>query len=316
VGEGEKMNLKATVVIALLAVVFLHALALRAQESSAAATEFNEIKSRLKVMMGSTPPDKIYSESRAMLESFIGRYPDSREAGQARLILAQIGIQLGKDEEALGYMEDFLSSKYADENPDVKIQVEYMIGLSYINLERFDEAQKVLGSIAGSAENINPKLRRSAKMQLGRIESLKKLKIGMPAIEFEAEKFGGGRIKLKDFKGKVVLLDFWATWCAPCRQEMPNVKKIYEDFHRKGFEIIGISLDREKYKLEEYIKSNKISWPQIFDGNAWDSKIGRLYAVASIPNTFLLDREGKIRYKNLRGEELRKAVAELVNEGK
>lgn len=310
------MKVRGTIVLALLVVLFLHALPLHAQESSVAATEFNKIASKLKVMMGSTPPDKIYSEAKAMLDSFIGKYPDSREAGRARLILSQLGIQLGKDEEALVYMNDFLSSKYADEDPNIKIQVKYMIGLSYINLERFDEAQKVLGSIATSTEDINPKLRNSAKMQLDRIESLKKLKIGMPAIEFEAERFGGGKIKLKDFRGKVVLLDFWATWCAPCRQEMPNVKKIYEEFHRKGFEIIGISLDREKYKLEEYIKSNKISWPQIFDGSGWDSKIGRLYAVASIPNTLLLDREGKIRYKNLRGEDLRKAVDELVNGGK
>jgi len=309
------MSIRGTVAFMLLAMILLQAVPLHAQEIDAAA-EFNHIKDKLKLMMGSTPPDKIYDDSRNILEAFIGKYPDSREAAQARLILAQLGMQLGEDEEAIKYMEAFLASKFADEDQAVKNQVQYMMGLSYINIERFEEARKVLGSIAGGAANINPRLKSAAKMQLGRIETLKKLQIGMPALDFEAEKFGGGKLRLKDFRGKVVLLDFWATWCAPCRREIPNVKKVYGEFHDRGFEIIGISLDREKEKLEEYIKSNEISWPQVFDGNAWDNRVGRLYAVVSIPSTFLLDREGKIRYRNLRGEELRAAVEELVNEGK
>jgi len=310
------MRIAKSIILVTAAASMLFAFSIQAQESQSAADEFNRVKNKMKLMMGSVPPDKIYGESRELLVSFINKYPDSREAGQARLLLAQLGMQLGEDEEALRYMEEFLSSKYADENPAVKYQVKYMMGLSYINTERFDDARKVLREIAESVENIDPRLKRSAGMQLNRIETLKKLRTGMPAIEFEAERFGGGRLKLGDFKGKVVLLDFWATWCAPCRQEIPNVKKIYSDFHDKGFEIIGISLDREKTKLEDYLKSNEITWPQVFDGKGWDSRIGRLYAVVSIPSTFLLDREGKIRYRNLRGEELRRAVEELIKEGK
>jgi len=153
-------------------------------------------------------------------------------------------------------------------------------------------------------------------MQIERIGILEKLRIGMPAIDFETRGFDGKRIALRDFRGKVVLLDFWATWCAPCRREIPNVLGIYRDFHGKGFEIIGISLDQDKSKLKEYLKANGITWPQVFDGKGWDNSIGRMYGIMSIPTTYLLDREGRIRYKNVRGESLRKAVAELIGEKK
>jgi peroxiredoxin len=138
-------------------------------------------------------------------------------------------------------------------------------------------------------------------MDLERIPILRKLAIGNPAIPIEAATSDGTEITLETYKGKVLLLDFWASWCAPCRQEMPNVKKVYNDFHSKGFEIVGISLDDTSAKFRGYVEEQQMPWPQIFDGKGWNSEVGRTYAVNVIPATFLLDRKGTIRYRNLRG---------------
>ena len=123
-----------------------------------------------------------------------------------------------------------------------------------------------------------------------------------------------GEISLDQYRNKIVYVDFWASWCKPCRQEMPNVKKAYNDFHGKGFEILGISLDDSSAKFRGYVDEQAIPWPQIFDGKGWNSEVGKLYAVNSIPTTFLLDRNGKIRHRNLRGDDLYEAVKTLIAE--
>jgi peroxiredoxin len=136
---------------------------------------------------------------------------------------------------------------------------------------------------------------------------------GAPFPDFQEMDLNGKPLSVSQFKGKVVLIDFWATWCGPCVQELPNVLKAYEQYHGKGFEIIGISLDSEKEKLTAFIEKNKMTWPQYFDGKGWESKLGAKYGVNSIPATYLLDKEGKIIGKGLRGDALVKAVGAALN---
>jgi thiol-disulfide isomerase/thioredoxin len=138
---------------------------------------------------------------------------------------------------------------------------------------------------------------------------------GYPAPDFSFSTFRGGKeLALSDLRGKVVLLDFWATWCEPCMVELPNVKRVYQTYHDKGFEIVGISLDTNEVALREVLEKEHIPWPQYFDGLGWDNKIARSYRVFSIPTSFVLDHEGVIRYRDVRGEELEKAVAKLISE--
>ena len=126
--------------------------------------------------------------------------------------------------------------------------------------------------------------------------------------DFDEKDLAGQPLSIASRKGKVVLLDFWATWCGPCRIELPNVIEIYKKHHADGFEIIGISLDEDKARLESFIKDKGMTWPQYFDGQKWKNKLAVKYGVNSIPATCLLDGEGKILGKDLRGEELEKAV--------
>jgi len=136
--------------------------------------------------------------------------------------------------------------------------------------------------------------------------------VGQPAPDINLPSPEGKEIALSSLKGKVVLIDFWASWCGPCRKEMPNVVKAYAKYKGKGFEIYGVSLDQEKDKWVEAIAKDGITWPQVSDLQYWNNSGARKYNVQSIPYTVLLDKEGKIIAKNLRGEELDKKLSEIL----
>lgn len=122
----------------------------------------------------------------------------------------------------------------------------------------------------------------------------------------------GKPLDLSAYAGKIVLIDFWATWCGPCIAELPTVKAAYDKYHAKGFEIIGISLDNDRNALTEFMKENPMGWRQYFDGLGWKNKVSTRFGINSIPATFLLDGKGRIVAKNLRGPALERKLATLL----
>lgn len=141
-----------------------------------------------------------------------------------------------------------------------------------------------------------------------------RLAVGAVFPGFAEKDSNGQPLVLENFRGKVVLLDFWATWCGPCVHELPNVVAAYRQHHAQGFEIVGISLDREGDgpKLAAFTKSHDMPWPQYYDGQYWHNKLASQYGVRSIPATYLLDGEGRIIGKNLRGAALEAAVVKAL----
>nr|WP_321234140.1 TlpA disulfide reductase family protein [uncultured Psychroserpens sp.] len=150
-------------------------------------------------------------------------------------------------------------------------------------------------------------------------EALSATEIGKPAPKFTAPTPDGKNLALDDAMGKVTIIDFWAAWCGPCRRENPNVVKVYNKYHDKGLEIIGVSLDgtkRQKDPKDAWTKAiaqDKLTWNHVSNLNYFDDPVARAYNIRSIPATFILDENGTIVAKNLRGADLEAKIAELLN---
>jgi thiol-disulfide isomerase/thioredoxin len=138
------------------------------------------------------------------------------------------------------------------------------------------------------------------------------LEVGQKFPGFNETDIAGRPLSVAAHKGKVTMIDFWATWCAPCRAEMPNVIATYGKYHTQGFDIIGVSLDDDQNAVVKFTQAQGMAWPQYFDGKGWDNKLATKYGIHSIPMDYLLDRHGIIIGKELRGEELEQAVAKAV----
>ncbi len=138
---------------------------------------------------------------------------------------------------------------------------------------------------------------------------------GKPFPSLEFKDLNGNTVNISKLKGKVVLIDFWATWCRPCTAETPNLLSVYKDFKKSGLEIIGINLDKDRQQLVNYLEAHQITWPNYYDGKSWKNSISSRFGIRGIPAIVLLDREGIVRETRLRGDRIREAVAGLCGGG-
>ena len=146
-----------------------------------------------------------------------------------------------------------------------------------------------------------------------KIDAEKKFSVGAVAPDFSLPDTTSKPVQLSSLRGKYVLLDFWASWCGPCRDENPTVVKAYNKYKSKGFTVLGVSLDRDRKNWLQAIKDDHLTWTHISDLKFWNSEAARLYNITSIPHNFLLSPEGKIIAKNLRGQELLDKLGELLD---
>ena len=231
----------------------------------------------------------------------------------------QAKLQAGEASEALLADEikgfDDILTRHAGEKTDAVAEVLVAKAMLYVQvLEDLDKALVALKRLA--AEFPETKWGKEAPRSIIEVEEMTaKLKMsaalrpGAEVPDFAVTDTEGNPLSLARFKGKLVLVDFWATWCGPCVAEMPNVVAAYRKYHERGFEVIGVSLDKDEEAMKRFVKENKMSWPQFFDGQGWGNALAAKYGIQSIPATFLVDADGKIVAKDLRGAALEAELA-------
>ncbi|MEI8380116.1 MAG: TlpA disulfide reductase family protein [Planctomycetota bacterium] len=165
-----------------------------------------------------------------------------------------------------------------------------------------------------SKDSENPKFQENAT----RFEGIaRRVRLPGKFMNLEGKVLGGGELDWDSYRGKVVLVDFWATWCGPCIGELPNVKENYKKYHEKGFDVVGISLDRSRAPLDKFIEAQELPWAQMYDetiqaNKGWNHPMAQFYGINSIPAAILVDKEGKVITLQARGEELTKQLEKLL----
>jgi len=276
------------------------------------------------------------------LDAYLKAHADAKDADAALVEAVELAKTLGRHDQALRFADQYLK-QFADGSAkgamrmaragalrstgdaagaqkaleqvietagdDVNGLVEATTTLAEMLVEggKKDEAIELLGVVGASQSKV-----RGLKEHLAGIAEGYQL-IGTEPKALGQNDTAGKPIDLAAYKGKVVLLDFWATWCGPCIGELPNVIAAYEKYHAKGFEIVGISLDEDRAAFEKFIVDRKMTWRHQFDGKGWKNECAVAYGIQSIPATYLIDQDGKIVAMGLRGEQLGQRLARLLD---
>lgn len=204
---------------------------------------------------------------------------------------------------------DLPKAKYSQESVGALVQLANTLG-SAGKPEDGGAIYERLAKIASESKDAN--FRSSAE-----IFQATARRIQLPGNKFvlNGKMLTGEEINWDSYRGKVVLIDYWATWCGPCLQELPNVKKNYEKYHDKGFDVIGISLDESRSKLQEFVDQQKIPWPQMFDDSrdmGWAHPMAKYYGISSVPTAILVDKDGNVVSMSARGGELSALLEKLL----
>lgn len=227
--------------------------------------------------------------------------------------------QGAQDQDKLTALGDEMNSIMEDQQAYVKKfafdntsnPIGAFMGLNVASMLELPELDSLLSKLEASQPNhvYVKELKEAVEPMRAQLAAMENLKEGKTAPSFTLSTVDGKEVSLESFRGKFVLVDFWASWCQPCRQENPNVVKAYNEFNKKGFEVFGVSLDRDGDAWQKAVKEDGLLWAQVRDT---ENVVANLYAIQSIPTTYLLDKEGVIIAVNLRGEALVNKLKELM----
>jgi peroxiredoxin len=263
------------------------AYALSGAEEADKLQEFNTFRNKYTAKMAAIQSN---------FEKQVDANPDKRE-----MIAEQLRPEMSKvSEELINFI-----LKFAKENPKSLTSFYAMNSLSPSEYEK---------EFIEYSDNIKSNFNDNAAVTefLVRMAKLKTVQVGQQAPAFTMTSIDGKKISLADFKGKYVLLDFWASWCMPCRQENPNVVKAYNTYKDKNFTVLGVSLDKDPKAWAQAVAADGLGWAHVSELKDFEGPTVRLYQIEAIPSSFLIDPNGKIIGKNLRGEELNQFLAKQL----
>ena len=320
--QSGNRNFRAYLICALTSLVFIgFCTNLGGAAPVKAVYKYQEIKTiskSLKKQKKQEDLEKLIEKS----EEFVAAHPEYKRVDEIYYLLGNALVQLERVQEGITIFEEAIK-----QYPEARYVERFLLdlGLAHDKLGNHAAADRAYQQLIDHPKYGSRSQAKLAKKILEQDKTERKGELprppganmsprewsGKPALDFQVTDLKGEELSLKDLRGQVVLLDFWATWCGPCIAEIPTVKKTYAKYKDQKFQIIGISLDRSAEPLEAYIKKEELGWLHYWDKSR---KVSTLYKVRGIPSTFLIDGEGVIRKTNLRGHALEHAVADLVKE--
>jgi peroxiredoxin len=272
------------------------------------AEEWRALQARLenesKAVTSAEQAQAFLARAEAAFADFAASHAGTEEARKARVGIAEIAAVRG-DSSTIAKLEAVAAESTADEAGQKALE---MLVVQRAEGGDIPAAKAALARLE-AAHKDDPSLEPLRSLIA---EEEKKPQVGAAAPALSARASDGNDVTLADMKGKVVLIDFWATWCGPCRAELPHVLDVYHRFHEKGLEIIGVSLDEDEQKLKDFVAEKKIPWPQNFDGQGWSNAVAKAWGIHSIPATFVIGRDGVVRTRDVRGDALARAVEDAL----
>lgn len=235
-----------------------------------------------------------------------------RKAVSIQLQLRMSEVQGGNAESQQSFYQDVLAYLKSDERwSQQDLAFAYQLGRTFEKVGNVDLAKEAFGEFGKMfSASEDEKLAEIGEIMAG---VARRLDLPGKEMKIEGTTTRGEPFDWKAYHGKVVLVDYWATWCGPCVEELPNVKENYEKYHDKGFEVVGISLDSEPTRLLRFLSEREIPWVCLFEeGTGTSHPMAKYYGVMSIPSTMLLDRDGKVVAMDIRGGELDRQLAKLL----
>lgn len=247
-----------------------------------------------------------FAETEDTARQYLTANPDGAVRSMAQIVATMARARAGQFSEAWAIYGELIKGLEGAEQEEFATSFADALASEAAGAGQVDVARQVYETLLQKFGSESPALRQKVKDDLARLDL-----VGKPAPVLAVTDLNGRPVRLSDYQGKYVLIDFWATWCAPCLAELPRVQAAYQTYHDRGFEVLSVSLDETPEAVKDFLKTRKLPWRQVHNATSGGDLVAS-YGVSTIPATFLIDPEGKVARVDVRGEALGQALQSLL----